>query len=204
VIDAALTRAAGVVGDAFVRAVLAALDMSAERGGATGLDRRHDLHRHSRRSRTDLGHARRSARNLSVAFQYRTCRRPLFPARRKLQRKFQRLGSSAPSTPCLAKCYLECSRPGAKPRDPVSCTAGTIPVAKELPLSSSATWVSILWTLDPCASPATVNRSRCWSPSSRTREAAARNWHTGSRDLANEPSSAGPTKPAGSMDESFR
>ena len=35
--------AAGIVGDAFVRAVLAALDVSAERGGATGLDRRHDL-----------------------------------------------------------------------------------------------------------------------------------------------------------------
>jgi hypothetical protein len=34
---------AGVVCDAFVRAVLAALDVSAERGGATGLDRRHDL-----------------------------------------------------------------------------------------------------------------------------------------------------------------
>ena len=34
---------AGVVGDAFVRAVLAALDVAAERGGATGLDRRHDL-----------------------------------------------------------------------------------------------------------------------------------------------------------------
>jgi hypothetical protein len=35
--------AAGVVGDAFVRAVLAALDVSAERGGPAGLDRRHDL-----------------------------------------------------------------------------------------------------------------------------------------------------------------
>ena len=35
--------AAGVVGDPFVRAVLAALDVSAERGRATGLDRRHDL-----------------------------------------------------------------------------------------------------------------------------------------------------------------
>ncbi len=34
---------AGVVGDAFVRAVLAALDVTAERCGATGLDRRHDL-----------------------------------------------------------------------------------------------------------------------------------------------------------------
>ena len=34
---------AGVVGDPFVRAVLAALDVSAERGCATGLDRRHDL-----------------------------------------------------------------------------------------------------------------------------------------------------------------
>ena len=34
---------AGIVGDPFVRAVLAALDVSAERGGATGLDRRHDL-----------------------------------------------------------------------------------------------------------------------------------------------------------------
>ena len=39
----AVAVAAGVVGDAFVRAVLAALDVSAERGGATGLDRRHDL-----------------------------------------------------------------------------------------------------------------------------------------------------------------
>ena len=34
--------AAGVVGDARVRAVLAALDMTAERRGATDLDRRHD------------------------------------------------------------------------------------------------------------------------------------------------------------------
>ena len=34
---------AGVVCDALVRAVLAALDVAAERGGATGLDRRHDL-----------------------------------------------------------------------------------------------------------------------------------------------------------------
>src|SRR5271165_1747709 len=39
----AVAVAAGVVGDAFVRAVLAALDVSAERGGAAGLDRRHDL-----------------------------------------------------------------------------------------------------------------------------------------------------------------
>ena len=39
----AMAVAAGIVGDAFVRAVLAALDVSAERGGATGLDRRHDL-----------------------------------------------------------------------------------------------------------------------------------------------------------------
>jgi hypothetical protein len=37
----AVAVAAGIVGDAFVRAVLAALD--AERGGSTGLDRRHDL-----------------------------------------------------------------------------------------------------------------------------------------------------------------
>jgi hypothetical protein len=35
--------AAGIVGDARVRAVLAALDVSAELGGSTGLDRRHDL-----------------------------------------------------------------------------------------------------------------------------------------------------------------
>ena len=34
---------AGIVGDALVRAVFAALDMAAERGGPTGLDRRHDL-----------------------------------------------------------------------------------------------------------------------------------------------------------------
>src|SRR5271166_6467066 len=34
---------AGIVGDPFVRAVLAALNVAAERGGATGLDRRHDL-----------------------------------------------------------------------------------------------------------------------------------------------------------------
>jgi hypothetical protein len=39
----AMPVAAGVVGDAFVRTVLAALDMSAERGGPTGLDRRHHL-----------------------------------------------------------------------------------------------------------------------------------------------------------------
>src|SRR5271169_7066057 len=39
----AVAVAAGVVGDAFVRAVLAALDVAAERGGAAGLDRRHDL-----------------------------------------------------------------------------------------------------------------------------------------------------------------
>ena len=39
----AVTVAAGIVGDAFVRAVLAALNVSAERGGAAGLDRRHDL-----------------------------------------------------------------------------------------------------------------------------------------------------------------
>ena len=39
----AVTIAAGIVGDAFVRAILAALNVSAERGGAAGLDRRHDL-----------------------------------------------------------------------------------------------------------------------------------------------------------------
>ena len=39
----AMAVAAGIVGDALVRAVLAALDMSAERRGAAGLDRRHDL-----------------------------------------------------------------------------------------------------------------------------------------------------------------
>src|SRR5271165_6151805 len=39
----AVTIPAGVVGDALVRAVLAALDVAAERGCATGLDRRHDL-----------------------------------------------------------------------------------------------------------------------------------------------------------------
>ncbi len=39
----AMPIAAGVVGDAFMRAVLAALDVSAERGSATGFDRRHDL-----------------------------------------------------------------------------------------------------------------------------------------------------------------
>ena len=39
----AVTVAAGIVGDAFVRAVLAALDVSAERRGPTGLDRRHHL-----------------------------------------------------------------------------------------------------------------------------------------------------------------
>ena len=39
----AVAIAAGVVGDPLVRAVLAALDVSAERGRATGLDRRHDL-----------------------------------------------------------------------------------------------------------------------------------------------------------------
>jgi hypothetical protein len=35
--------AAGIIGDAFVRAVLTTLDVSAERGGPAGLDRRHDL-----------------------------------------------------------------------------------------------------------------------------------------------------------------
>ena len=39
----AVAVAAGIVGDALVRAVLAALDVAAEHGGATGLDRRHDL-----------------------------------------------------------------------------------------------------------------------------------------------------------------
>jgi len=39
----AVAVAAGIVGDPLVRAVLAALDVSAERGRATGLDRRHDL-----------------------------------------------------------------------------------------------------------------------------------------------------------------
>ena len=39
----AVPIAAGVVGDALMRAVLAALDVPAERGGATGFDRRHDL-----------------------------------------------------------------------------------------------------------------------------------------------------------------
>ena len=39
----AVAIAAGIVGDPLVRAVLAALDVSAERGRATGLDRRHDL-----------------------------------------------------------------------------------------------------------------------------------------------------------------
>ena len=38
----AVTIPAGVVCDALVRAVLAALDVAAERGGATGFDRRHD------------------------------------------------------------------------------------------------------------------------------------------------------------------
>ena len=38
----AVPVAAGVVGDAFVRAVLAALDVAAERGAATGLDRGHN------------------------------------------------------------------------------------------------------------------------------------------------------------------
>ena len=33
----------GIVGDPLVRTVLAALDVAAERGGATGFDRRHDL-----------------------------------------------------------------------------------------------------------------------------------------------------------------
>jgi hypothetical protein len=37
----AMPISAGIVGDPFVRAVLAALDVSAERGSATGLDRRH-------------------------------------------------------------------------------------------------------------------------------------------------------------------
>ena len=39
----AMPVAAGIVGDAFVRAVLAALDMAAERRGPAALDRRHDL-----------------------------------------------------------------------------------------------------------------------------------------------------------------
>ena len=39
----AVAIAARIVGDPFVRAVLAALDVAAERGGATGFDRRHDL-----------------------------------------------------------------------------------------------------------------------------------------------------------------
>ena len=39
----AMPVAAGVVGDPFVRAVLAALDVSAERRGPAGLDRRHHL-----------------------------------------------------------------------------------------------------------------------------------------------------------------
>ena len=39
----AVTVAAGIVGDAFVRAILAALNVSAERSDAAGLDRRHDL-----------------------------------------------------------------------------------------------------------------------------------------------------------------
>ena len=39
----AMPVAAGVVGDAAVAAVLARLDMAAERGGAAGLDRRHHL-----------------------------------------------------------------------------------------------------------------------------------------------------------------
>jgi hypothetical protein len=39
----AVAVATGIVGDALVRAVLAALDVAAERGCATGLDRRHDL-----------------------------------------------------------------------------------------------------------------------------------------------------------------
>src|SRR5580700_8109760 len=39
----AMPVAAGIVGDAFVRAVLAALDMAAERRGPAGLDRRHHL-----------------------------------------------------------------------------------------------------------------------------------------------------------------
>ena len=38
----AVAIAARIVGDPFVRAVLAALDVAAERGGATGFDRRHD------------------------------------------------------------------------------------------------------------------------------------------------------------------
>ncbi len=39
----AVPVAAGIVGDAFVRAVLAALDVAAERRGPAGLDRRHHL-----------------------------------------------------------------------------------------------------------------------------------------------------------------
>jgi hypothetical protein len=39
----AVAVVAGIVGDALVRAVRAALDVAAERGGATGLDRRHDF-----------------------------------------------------------------------------------------------------------------------------------------------------------------
>ena len=39
----AMPIAAGIVGDPLVRAVLAALEVAAERGSATGLDRRHDL-----------------------------------------------------------------------------------------------------------------------------------------------------------------
>jgi hypothetical protein len=39
----AVAVAAGIVGDAFVRAVLAALDMAAKRRGPAGLDRRHDF-----------------------------------------------------------------------------------------------------------------------------------------------------------------
>ena len=39
----AVAVATGIVGDAFVRAVLAALDVAAQRRGPAGLDRRHDF-----------------------------------------------------------------------------------------------------------------------------------------------------------------
>ena len=57
-------------------------------------------------------------------------------ARRSSQGRFRRLGSSPPSTPCRAKCFSACSKPGARPARPslVYCgdDAGSKEIAAEL------------------------------------------------------------------------
>jgi hypothetical protein len=64
--------AAGVVGDAQVRAVLAAFDMPAQRRGSAALDRRHDL----QLAKADVAGMRRTPSRPAVAEDVRHLDRP--------------------------------------------------------------------------------------------------------------------------------